>query len=163
MNTAVQDAATFSPEDQPAADVIDFFEALRSRGLDVPESKARLVSRDGEHSIDLPDELYRVLVFAATNIAEGRAVTVAPVEKQLTTQEAAEFLGISRPTLIKFIDQGEIPCTKVGRHRKVRLGDLLDYQRRRAAIRRQALAEMVDIALEHDLYEATSGSAEGIR
>ena len=54
-------------------------------------------------------------------------------------------------------------CTKVGRHRKVRLGDLLDYQRRRAAIRRQALAEMVDIALEHDLYEATSGSAEGIR
>ena len=76
MNTAVQDAATFSPEDQPAADVIDFVEALRSRGLDVPESKARLVSRDGEHSIDLPDELYRVLVFAAINIRADQPIRI---------------------------------------------------------------------------------------
>lgn len=120
------------------------------------------MSSTGE-TIPLPDELFRVLKYAAQNLAEGRAVSVAPIETQLTSQEAAEFLGMSRPSLIKIVDRGDIPCIKVGRHRRVRLGDLVDYQRRQAEIRRVALQEMVDIALGEELYEATSGSPEGIR
>lgn len=163
MNSAALDAETFGPEEFPPAEVIDFVETLRSRGLDVPEAQARLVSKDGAQSIALPDELFRVLKYAAENLAEGRAVTVAPIEKQLTTQEAAEFLGMSRPSLIRIIDRGELSCSKVGRHRRVRLGDLLDYQRGRTQTRRRALDEMVDIALDNQLYEATEGPAEGIR
>lgn len=130
MNSAALDAETFGPEEAPTGDLVDFLEALRSRGLDVPEAQARLISRDGTQSILLPDELFKALKFVAQNLAEGRAVTVAPIEKQLTTQEAAEFLGMSRPTLIKIIERGELPCTKIGRHRKVRLGDLISYQHR---------------------------------
>lgn len=163
MNSAALDAETFGPEERPAGEVIDFLEALRTRGLDVPEAQARLISGEGTQSIPLPDELFKALKFVAQNLAEGRAVTVAPIEKQLTTQEAAEFLGMSRPTLIKIIDRDELPCTKIGRHRKVRLGDLFDYQHRAAADRRRILDEMVDMSLEHDLYEATSGSPERIR
>lgn len=163
MNSAALDAETFGPEDQPTAELIDFVAALRSRGFDIPETRARLVSRDGAESIPLPDELFRVLKFAAENLAEGRAVTMAPLEKQLTTQEAAEFLGMSRPTLIKIIDRGDLTCSTVGRHRRVRLGDLLTYQRARAEVRRRALDDMVEIALDNKLYEATDGPAEGIR
>lgn len=162
MTSAALDAQTFGPTTDVDADVIDFVSVLHSRGLDAAGVTARLVSKDGS-SVDLPDELFRVLVFAATNLAEGRAVTIAPIEKLLTTQEAAEFLGMSRPTLIKIVERDELPCTKVGRHRRIRLGDLLDYQGRRAETRRRALSEMVDIALDSGLYEATGQSAEGIR
>lgn len=163
MNSATLDAETFGPDERPTAELIDFVAALRSRGFDIPEPQARLVSKDGTESIPLPEELFRVLKYAAENLAEGRAVTVAPIEKQLTTQEAAEFLGMSRPSLIKIVDRGDLACSKVGRHRRVRLGDLLDYQRMRGEARRRALDEMVDIALDNGLYEAMGGPVEGIR
>ena len=162
MASAGLDVETFQPHGDRTAEIVDFVEALRARGLDVPLAEARLVSDAGE-SIPLPDELFRVLKLAAVNLADGRGVSSVPVEAQLTTQEAAEFLGMSRPTLIKIVDRGDIPCTKVGRHRKLRLGDLVAYQQHHAEIRRAALREMVDIALDEGLYATTSGSPEGIR
>ncbi|MGB3954287.1 MAG: helix-turn-helix domain-containing protein [Brooklawnia sp.] len=163
MTSAAQDAETFVPEGQTEAEVLDFIEALKARGLDAPEASARLVSKDGTETIDLPDKVFRALKLVAENLAEGRAVTVAPIETLMTTQEAAEFLGMSRPSLIKIIERGDLACTKVGRHRRLRLGDLLEYQHRRAEIRREALDEMIDIALANDLYEATAESPEGVR
>ena len=70
---------------------------------------------------------------------------------------------MSRATLIKIVDGGDLPCTKIGRHRRIRLGDLVDYQHRRAEVRREALDEMVAIAVDERLYEATAHSAEDIR
>ncbi|MGB3955255.1 MAG: helix-turn-helix domain-containing protein [Brooklawnia sp.] len=163
MNSAAQDAETFVPEDQTEAEVLDFIAALKARGLDAPEARARLVSKDGTETIDLPDKVFRALKFVAENLAEGRAVTVAPIETLMTTQEAAEFLGMSRPSLIKIIERGDLACTKVGRHRRLRLGDVLKYQRSMADTRRRALDEMAAIAREHGLYGATSQSPEGIR
>jgi len=62
-----------------------------------------------------------------------KALTIAPLDQRLTTQEAANFLGISRPTLVKLLGQGEISYERpaAGRHRRVRLNDVLDYQRRK--------------------------------
>lgn len=162
MSNAVPEVETFQPHEETNAEIIDFIAAMHQRGMDTPEARAKLVSSAGE-IIPVPDELFRVLKYAAQNLAEGRAVSVAPIETQLTTQEAAEFLGMSRPSLIKIVDRGDIPCTKVGRHRRVRLGDLVDYRRRQVGIRRVALQEMVDISLDEGLYEATSGSPEGVR
>ncbi len=121
------------------------------------------MSRNGRESIPLPGELFRVLKVAAQSLAEGRAVSLASIETQMTTTEAATFLGMSRPTLIKLVDRGDIPCTKIGRHRRLRLGDLVDYCRTRAEVRRAALDEMVAIAVEEGLYDSTARSAEGAR
>jgi len=73
----------------------------------------------------------------------------------LTTQEAADFLGISRPTLVKLLEQGEIPYEQPGRHRRVMFSDLLAYRQRRQEERRAALDRMTEDASEAGLY-ATS-------
>lgn len=155
-NRAGLAAETFEPHDVDAsAKVLDFVDAVAGRGRTLPPASARLVSADGE-SIDLPDELFRVLLLAAQSLAQNKAVTVAPIEQQLTTQEAAELVGFSRPTLIKLLERGEIPFTLVGRHRRVKLADLLAYQQNQARVRAEALTEMARIAQEGDVYESTA-------
>jgi excisionase family DNA binding protein len=107
-------------------------------------------------SVDLPPALFAVLAEVARAMLAGRAVTVSPTSRRLTTQEAADLLGISRPTLVKLLEQGEIPYEQPGRHRRVRLDDLLRHQERRQAERRAALRELTRTAQEAGLYDTSA-------
>jgi excisionase family DNA binding protein len=78
----------------------------------------------------LPGPLREVLTLAAAALAAGRPVTLACHEPTLSTQEAADLLGISRPTLVRLLDAGVIPYDRPGRHRRVQLADLLAHQQR---------------------------------
>ncbi|GAA4006441.1 hypothetical protein GCM10022631_17330 [Deinococcus rubellus] len=80
-----------------------------------------------------------------SEIAQGHAVQLLPVEAELRTQEAAELLGISRPHLVKLLDEGQLPSWKVGTHRRIRLDDVLTYREQRMAARLQALQELADL------------------
>lgn len=162
MSTHARDAETFSPADDRTATIVSFVEALRARGMDAPEATAKLVARDGSQ-IELPDEIFDALQFVAEALAANQAVTIAPRDKQMTTQEAADFLGCSRPTLIKLVERGEIPYTKIGRHRRITLASLIDYQHRQAEVRSGALDLMAEVAAESDLYEKTARPPIGIR
>jgi excisionase family DNA binding protein len=117
-------------------------------------ARARLVGPDGSE-IEVPDELYDVLCEAVEALSQGQAVTSAPHHAMLTTQEAADLLGVSRPTLVRLLVDGEIPHTTRGRHRRVLLRDVLDYQERTRKNRRQALAHMIADAEDAGLYDAT--------
>ncbi|MPZ53477.1 MAG: helix-turn-helix domain-containing protein [Acidimicrobiia bacterium] len=75
-----------------------------------------------------------------------RTVTIAALYHRLTTQEAAELLGISRPTLVKVLEDGEIPYEQPGRHRRIKLADVLEFRDQRSSKRREALDRMVEIA-----------------
>ena len=86
-------------------------------------------------------------------MADGEAVTIASVHQRLTTQEAADLLGVSRPTLVKLLESGEIPFEQPGRHRRVRLTDVLSYRQRRSIQRRESLDRMIEIADESGMYE----------
>ncbi|MCU1631340.1 MAG: binding domain protein excisionase family [Pseudonocardia sp.] len=119
------------------------------------EGKAALVGPD-DVRWDLPAEAYRVLKEVLQAMAKGLAITVVPQHTMLTTQEAADMLGISRPTLVKLLESGEIPFEPRGRHRRVLLTDVLDYQERARVERKKQLTAMVDEAGEHDLYAATA-------
>lgn len=112
--------------------------ALESPGNAV----TKLVAPDGE-SVELPESVYRLLVQTVREMAEGHAVAVIPVHAEITTQEAADLLGVSRPYLIKLLDETALPCTlTAGGHRRVRLADVLAYRRVRDDERRAALDEM---------------------
>ncbi|MFN2495229.1 MAG: helix-turn-helix domain-containing protein [Pseudonocardiaceae bacterium] len=78
----------------------------------------------------LPDELYEVLRDVVAALSQGPAITVAPQHTVLTTSQTADLLGASRPTLVRLLEAGKIPFDKPGRHRRIRLGDLLAYQQR---------------------------------
>ena len=115
---------------------------------------ALLVGPTGERVL-LPPEVYQVLVQVVRAMRGGRAISLAP-----TTQQAANFLGISRPTLVKLLEAGEIPFDRPGRHRRVGLLDLLAYQSSRRSDRKEALRRLTTDASELGLYEGPAEDYE---
>jgi excisionase family DNA binding protein len=104
----------------------------------------KIMQPDGsEQSALIPAAAYRLLVDVLTQMAQGNAVTLIPIHAELTTQEAADLLNVSRPYLIKQIEAGAIPHHKVGRHRRIHFTDLMAYKEAIDAARSQALDELV--------------------
>ncbi|MEM6754274.1 MAG: helix-turn-helix domain-containing protein [Cyanobacteria bacterium P01_C01_bin.38] len=115
-------------------------------------SQVKIVGANGE-DIEITESvnnLLRKLIYA---IASGAAISVIPQHQELTTQQAADFLNVSRPYLIKLLEQGEIPFIKVGTHRRIRFEELVSYKEKRDAERSKLLQELVEISEEADLYE----------
>lgn len=138
-----QQSKTYLPE-QERAELLAFAQAIN--GIDTSVGKpgqAMLVGPDGVQRA-IPNELFLVLEQAATLLALGDGVTIMPNAAKLTTQEAADFLGISRPTLVKLLEAGSIPFETVGRHRRVTLRDVVGYQERSRAERRGALRDLAN-------------------
>jgi excisionase family DNA binding protein len=93
----------------------------------------------------------------------GMGVNVAPLNATLTTQEAADYLGVSRPTVVRLLDAGEIPMSRPGRHRYVRLVDLIAYAERVRKTRANALDEMAREAEAAGLYDVLDGPPPAMR
>ncbi|MCB1265373.1 MAG: helix-turn-helix domain-containing protein [Mycobacterium sp.] len=123
------------------------------------DAEFSLVDESGQ-AFQLTAELRNVVVQAVSALCKGEAVTLEPLPTLLSTQEAANLLGISRPTLVKLLESGEIAFTKPGRHRRVQLRDLLDYQRQLHERRRAELAAMTAEAADDDAYRAINGFTE---
>ncbi len=120
-----------------------------------PHTVATLVGPD-DKKWELPAEVYRVLREVLEAMAQGLAITVVPQHTMLTTQEAADLLGISRPTLVKLLESGEIPYEQRGRHRRLLLTDVLEYKRTARSEQRAQLDALVKEAGELDLYSVTA-------
>ncbi|MGI8702241.1 MAG: excisionase family DNA-binding protein [Nocardioidaceae bacterium] len=113
--------------------------------LSAADRPGQLVGPDGE-SVDIPPSVYQGLRLVAQAIATGQAVTVAPQDLELTTQQAADLLHVSRPHLIKLLDQGGLPFHRTSEdpaaHRRIMLRDLMTYRERRQRDRRESLREL---------------------
>lgn len=117
-------------------------------------AQPRLVDHQG-HAIPLPEEVFSVLRYVVEAMQAGRAIVLTPTAMRLTTGEAAEILGVSRPTLVKLLEEGKIPFDKPNRHRYVMLEDLKRYRAERAAERRAAIMRFSESAREHGFDDPT--------
>ena len=104
-----------------------------------------------EEVIVIPSSALRLLNDILTQMALGNAITLMPVHAELTTQQAADILNVSRPFLIGLIDDGKIVCRKVGTHRRIRFDDLIAYKQKIDQQRMQALEELAHEAQELDM------------
>ena len=142
MNAALHQE-TYLPEhgeDAQIAEIYDLLNARERAGLAAPESAYFLSGTSPGERVELPEELYRILRQVVEALRNGLAVTVAPHSMTLTTQQAAELLGVSRPTVIRLLDNGQIPYERTGSHRRVTLQDVLEYRKRRREAQYAALA-----------------------
>jgi excisionase family DNA binding protein len=127
MLPSVRSAAAGEHTVDPPADAA-LPDRLRALVRALPEEESWALTGPGGSRWELPAELVEVLGLAAAALAEGRPVTLSCHEPVLSTQQAADLLGVSRPTLVRLLDSGVIPYDQPRRHRRVRLADLRAYQ-----------------------------------
>lgn len=109
------------------------------------------VQRDGRTlTVELPPAVTTAVIEYLSHIARGEMVTIVPYGADLTTQEAADILNVSRPFLTKLLDEGSIPHIRVGSHRRVKAEDVLTYKDERDSSRSEALAKMQRLGQEFD-------------
>lgn len=120
---------------------------------DTPGASVLLTADDSRTSLEIPGHALRLLVEVLAQIANGNAVTIAPVYAELTTQQAADLLNVSRPYLVKLLEERKLPHRRVGNRRRVLLDDLLEYKRiddaERRAVADELTAEAQRLGLEY--------------
>ncbi len=118
----------------------------------VQRGNAKLVGPDG-NQIAIPEPVHDLLLMILKNLQAGKAVSIVPEHQQLTTQRAANILGVSRPFLVRLLENGDMPFHMVGSHRRIYLRDLLDYKRRRDTARHEAINNMARSEMEAGTYD----------
>jgi excisionase family DNA binding protein len=115
---------------------------LAPRSRSTTPLSLRVVGARNEDTLRIPASAVKMLIRILEEMALGNAVTLIPVHAELTTQEAADMLNVSRPSLIHLLDEGKMEYRKVGTHRRIRFESLMLYKRHTDAERRTALAEL---------------------
>lgn len=125
---------------------------LLNRASHRPASRCRIVGPDGQE-IPIPESMFYVFERVAEVLARGDAITVLPVGQELTTQQCADILNVSRQYIVRLLDQGTIPFTRTGTHRRIRVGDLLAYKQRRDRERATTLDSLTEMSQDMGGYD----------
>ncbi|XWK86390.1 MAG: helix-turn-helix domain-containing protein [Phormidium sp.] len=120
--------------------------------LSLETSQIKLVGSNGEEVI-ISQSVRSMLRQVVRAMASGKTITFAPHNCELTTQEAADILNVSRPFLIKLLEEEQIPYIKVGKHRRIRYEDLMKYKEKRDEKRDQLLAQLTQMSQEAGFYQ----------
>lgn len=139
----------FLPSDEDIALAKESSRALSMVLSTKAEFQTVTIQSDGEtKKVDLPVGAFRLFIDILANLSQGNAVQVVPVHAELTTQEAADLLMVSRPYLIKLLDEVQIPFRKVGTHRRIKYCDLLEFKKKEECSRDEVLDELAKQAQE---------------
>ncbi|MGH3727177.1 MAG: excisionase family DNA-binding protein [Micromonosporaceae bacterium] len=112
------------------------------------DGPVHLTLEDGRETVTVPRVAVDLLVRVLANLAAGQGMTLVPAHAELTTQQAADLLNVSRPYLIKLLDENKIEYRTVGTHRRIKASSLVDYKRRDDAERREAADELAAMTRE---------------
>lgn len=115
---------------------------VQTRARAAKTHTVRVGARETEKTVHVPRQAFELFLEVLGQMANGNAVTIVPVHAELTTQQAAELLNVSRPHLVKLLEDGSIPHRKVGTHRRVSASDLFAFKREMEKQQSETMAEL---------------------
>jgi excisionase family DNA binding protein len=145
--THLDDLNTVTPSEDEAKLAEESSRLLAARLARAREFRLQIDGGKGEPLV-IPAAAAKVLFRVLTEMGRGNAVSLVPIHAELSTQQAADLLNVSRPHLVKLLDEGKIPSHKVGTHRRVRSADLLAYKKEVTDRRLEALDELAALSQE---------------
>lgn len=110
-----------------------------SQKLSQNRKSIEITLQDSHESLRLPGKALGLLSTIVSNMAAGKSMAIILSDATIGTQEAADYLEVSRPYIVRLLEKGEIPFSKVGTHRRIKVSDLVAYQKKMKTIRRKQL------------------------
>ena len=142
------------PTKQEQKTAMESYNALSAMLVQLKSDDPEIEIEETKEKIRIPLSALKLLVKILEVTSKGNPISIIPVATEMTTQAAAEFLGCSRPHLVKLLEEGAIPFTKVGKHRRVRFEDLAAYKKKMREEREGLLIEMMTEDEELGLYDS---------
>jgi excisionase family DNA binding protein len=136
---------------QEAQEALRLLGAIGRKRQASPRVQIRPEGANADIAVAVPRDAFELFLEILGQMANGNAVTIMPVHAELTTQQAADLLNVSRPHVVALLEQEKIPFRMVGTHRRIRVADLLEYKRHDDAEREAALEELASEAQKHGL------------
>lgn len=127
--------------------------ALAAALAQIHKEATEIEIEETQDKIVVPSRALKLLQDILQAMSEGKPVSIVPVATEVTTQKAAELLGCSRPFLVKLLEDGEIPFTKVGKHRRIMFEDVVNYRKKMKDEQRKHLIEIMNTDEEDGLYD----------
>ncbi len=153
MSSAVMQFAAGIPDPREASLAQASAQALANKLASHPKSIAIRFAEDTREEIELPFAAARLLIDLLNEMAKGNAVSLIPTHAELTTQQAADLINVSRGFLVKLLDRKEIPHRKVGTHRRILFSDLKAYEERTRKARSKALDKLTEESQSLGMYD----------
>jgi excisionase family DNA binding protein len=129
------------------------YTALIESYIHLKGSKVEIGIEETHEKIILPVSALKLLGEILKAMSEGAPVSVVPLSSEVTTQKAAEILGCSRPFLIKQLEEGKIEYRKVGKHRRIRFEDVINFREKMKAAQKKNIIDMMSADEENGLYD----------
>lgn len=145
------DARKPTKEEQRAAR--ESYEALASSIEQLSTEMPEIEIDETEEKIRIPLSALRLLAKILKEISRGNPVSIVPIATEMTTQAAAEILGCSRPHFVKLLEEGKIPYTKIGKHRRIKYEDVVTFRKEMKARQRKKIQELMQLDEESGLYD----------
>ncbi len=140
-----------SKEEQRAAR--ESYDALAASLAQVRSENPEIEIEETEEKIRIPISALKLLAKILKEISQGNPISIVPIATEMTTQAAAELLGCSRPHVVKLLEDGMIPFTKVGKHRRIKYEDVANYKKNMKSRQRNKIQELMELDEESGLYD----------
>ena len=142
------------PTKQEQETAMESYNALNAMLEQLASENLEIEIEETKEKIKIPQRALKLLAEILKATSQGNPISVIPIATEMTTQAAAEFLGCSRPHLVKLLESGEIAYTKVGKHRRVQFEDLMKHKRKKREEREALIVEIMKGDEELGLYDS---------
>ena len=149
---SIDDLKRPSKEEQKAA--MESYQALALTLEQIQSDYPEIEIEESKIRIQVPINALKLLAKILKETSQGKPISIVPIATEITTQAAAELLGCSRPHLVKLLEEGKISFTKIGKHRRIKYQDVLEYKKNVKAGQRKLLIEIMKADEESGLYDS---------